>query len=564
MDSYIVPLMLFALADVAGGECLEALEDVDLEAGGFVLKPWKPILKNESERTVGAAAAAAPAEKEKKKDSWTEDVRVVGGIFGGAALVVLSSVAAIAWVFNSHRRRRFDGGGSDPFASFHKMPVNGSPSSQSGTGSSDGGSIDVDLYGSPEKLVDTVMAIISEAGLSLLDEHDVIADRSISQGTHGVVYAGRWRNSNTPVAVKVLQLFGVTTQEIMRGARAISNELSVLSAVRHPSIVHVYGVMVTTDPYTPGCAAVRIVMELAECSLQQLLTESRVSGVELSLRSRLCIAESVASGLSHLHSARRPVVHRDLKPANILVRRRGGGGGGGDGFLGGEDVSACIADFGVAKLNKTDITLVKPELETYLPEGTLAYMAPEIIDPHHSSSYEAHKVAERLDLKAADVYSMGCLLNELLTDQSKKTSTTNMNTTTTTLPTTTATTTPMIADDYNSTLVSVAAAADSAKTSAENTQTNTQVTTQEVTQRSAERSVPETFLNRLEKRLTEAPPSVDEMMESHILEGVPRRCVEIVYACLHILPEKRPSSEAVTVVFHEAYNEAAAAPPVNV
>jgi serine/threonine protein kinase len=211
-----------------------------------------------------------------------------------------------------------------------------------------------------------------------------------------MVYSARWKNSNTPVAVKVLQLFGVTLEEIQKGARAITNELVVLNTVRHPSVIHVYGVVVTSDAHTPGCAAVRIVMELAECSLQQLLTQTALmsttsttttstatslmsssssyvplserslesysvaSEIKLTLRIRLRIAESVASGLSHLHTARVPVVHRDLKPANILIRRQG------------DDVSACIADFGVALLDKTDMTLANPE--SYLPQGTLMYM----------------------------------------------------------------------------------------------------------------------------------------------------------------------------------------------
>lgn len=281
----------------------------------------------------------------------------------------------------------------------------------------------------------------------------------LRRGAHGSVYSARWKNSKTPVAVKVLQLFGVTSKEIAKSARAISTELAVLNAVRHPSVIYVYGVMVTQDASTPGCAAVRIVMELAECSLQQLLTEAQTSSssdgssgskgvasvgsdssplvsppigsarrtlsmdtasspstssssgrgknISLNMRTRLSIAESVAAGLSHLHSARHPVVHRDLKPANILIRRQG------------DDVSACIADFGIALLDKTDMTLVSPK--SYQPAGTLQYMAPEILNPSGHArraggggGATAGAGLERLDLKAADVYSMGALLRALL------------------------------------------------------------------------------------------------------------------------------------------------------
>ena len=239
------------------------------------------------------------------------------------------------------------------------------------------------------EIVEIVAGIVREAGLKLLNENDVIAKRSIGQGSHGVVYSARWKNSNTEVAVKVLQIFGVTSEEIVRGARAISTELAVLSTMRHPSVVYVYGVIVTSDECTPGCVAVRIVMELAQCSLQQLLMETQsqsksttrssyslssdsatttstvshaaAPSIELNLETRLRIAESVAAGLAHLHTAQVPVVHRDLKPANILIREQGN-----------KNVSACIADFGAAMLDKTDMTLRNPQ--SYRPEGTLMYM----------------------------------------------------------------------------------------------------------------------------------------------------------------------------------------------
>ena len=56
----------------------------------------------------------------------------------------------------------------------------------------------------------------------------------------------------------------------------------------------------------------------------------------------------------------------------------------------------------------------------------------------------------------------------------------------------------------------------------------------------------------LERRLWKEPPSVAAMMEG-VLEGEPRRCIEIVRACLLLAPE-RPSPENVATVFREAYN----------
>jgi hypothetical protein len=61
------------------------------------------------------------------------------------------------------------------------------------------------------------------------------------------------------------------------------------------------------------------------------------------------------------------------------------------------------------------------------------------------------------------------------------------------------------------------------------------------------------MFNLLESRLDQALPSVDAMMEG-VSEGVPRPCVEIVRACLLSAPE-RPSPEDVAEVFQKAYDD---------
>jgi len=286
---------------------------------------------------------------------------VVGAVVG---LVIVLCVSAIAWLQTSRRRARV-------------LATRGNIDFQSPDEALGGGS----------KIVNLVAKIVRQAGLTMLNEEDFVAERTIGQGAHSVVYSARWRTSNTSVAIKVLQIFGVTSDEIANCARAVVAELAVLNTVRHPAVIPMYGVMVTSDEYTPGSVAVRIVMERAECSLQELLMEtqsppsmlsspdssSRSVGssdssdshavplrIDLNLRNKLRIAASVASGLAHLHTARVSVVHRDLKPGNILIRRQGDG------------VSACIADFGVALLDKTTTTLVNPA--SYRPKGTLMYM----------------------------------------------------------------------------------------------------------------------------------------------------------------------------------------------
>ena len=375
-------------------------EDNPLDFGALLddcrNNPWNGVLHSVSLASCPVASlellVASQPPGPAKNNSWIVQTGAIAGVVVGGGALCLAGMTWLLLFRRKRLRQEIDGGGEaadgDSLAEIGILKTNGSGTIR-GLDSVSGDYRD-------DAIVKTVIGIVREAGLALLKEDDIVAERSIGQGSHGMVYSARWKNSNTPVAVKVLQLFGVTLEEIQKGARAITNELVVLNTVRHPSVIHVYGVVVTSDAHTPGCAAVRIVMELAECSLQQLLTQTALmsttsttttstatslmsssssyvplserslesysvaSEIKLTLRIRLRIAESVASGLSHLHTARVPVVHRDLKPANILIRRQG------------DDVSACIADFGVALLDKTDMTLANPE--SYLPQGTLMYM----------------------------------------------------------------------------------------------------------------------------------------------------------------------------------------------
>jgi len=115
-------------------------------------------------------------------------------------------------------------------------------------------------------------------------------------------------------------------------------------------------------------------------SLRSKLNRER----QLSIDEALRITCEVASALDHAH--RHGIVHRDIKPENILL----------------EDGQALLADFGIAraaalggeKLTSTGVSL-----------GTPTYMSPEqgMADPN-------------LDARS-DIYSLGCVLYEMLAGQ---------------------------------------------------------------------------------------------------------------------------------------------------
>lgn len=100
------------------------------------------------------------------------------------------------------------------------------------------------------------------------------------------------------------------------------------------------------------------------------------------LGAALLITREVLDGLAHAHSrdhGRAPVVHRDITPRNILVDRSG---------------RVQIVDFGIAK--PVDSAEVRGVM------GSVGYMAPE------------QARGEPVDPRA-DVFSVGCVLFELLT-----------------------------------------------------------------------------------------------------------------------------------------------------
>jgi serine/threonine-protein kinase len=92
------------------------------------------------------------------------------------------------------------------------------------------------------------------------------------------------------------------------------------------------------------------------------------------------LAAQACRGLAHAHAA--GLVHRDVKPQNLLLR---------------EDRMVKVADFGIARAAETTALT---QIGTVL--GTAAYLSPE------------QALGEEVTA-AADVYSLGAVLYELLT-----------------------------------------------------------------------------------------------------------------------------------------------------
>src|SRR5262249_37241077 len=160
------------------------------------------------------------------------------------------------------------------------------------------------------------------------------------------------------------------------------NEARLAALLQHPGLVDVYDFGRLTD------GRAYIVMEYLEGqTLAALLRQRGKLGSELAVGLTRQIAGAV--GVAHAKG----IVHRDLKPDNIFIVRDD------DIELG---VRARILDFGIAKLAPGPAGGAS-HTRTGSLLGTPVYMAPEQC-----------RGAGAVDWRA-DIYSLGCILSEILT-----------------------------------------------------------------------------------------------------------------------------------------------------
>jgi serine/threonine-protein kinase len=202
----------------------------------------------------------------------------------------------------------------------------------------------------------------------------------LGRGGFGEVWRGRDRATRRPVAVKLIQLApGDAPDLLAETINRFQREAAVLGGLKHPNIVA--GIDAGQNKDT---SQLFLVMELAQgISLASFLTQRAARGAGLfPVADVLGIAGQVCAGLAAAHAA--GLVHRDIKPSNLMVS---------------EPLRIKIVDFGIVRLlddSSPRLTLPRTAL------GTVAYMSPE------------QAMGGDLDGRA-DLYSLGCVLYELLT-----------------------------------------------------------------------------------------------------------------------------------------------------
>lgn len=198
---------------------------------------------------------------------------------------------------------------------------------------------------------------------------DYRLEGELGRGGMGIIYRARQLSLNRTVALKMILAGPLSSADFAKRLRV---EAEAAAGLDHPNIVAIY--------------------EVGEHEGQPFFTMQWVEGTNLAQalkagpfepKRAASLMITVARAIQHAHE--RGVLHRDLKPSNILLDAQD---------------QPHVTDFGLAKFVHADSTLTLSQAAL----GTPSYMAPE------QASGGSKQVTT-----AADVYSLGAILYELVT-----------------------------------------------------------------------------------------------------------------------------------------------------
>ncbi len=208
-------------------------------------------------------------------------------------------------------------------------------------------------------------------------------ERELGRGGMATVYLARDLKHSREVALKVLR----PELGSMLGPDRFSREIQVAAALNHPHILPLYDSGAAGEEGSGAGQLLWFTMPFVRGeSLRQKSNRER----QLPIEDALSIVRQVASALQHAHN--HGLIHRDIKPENILLH----------------EGEAMVADFGIAlvlsgEAGKQGGGGVEDRLTgTGISLGTPQYMSPE------------QASADRTVDARSDVYSLACVLYELL------------------------------------------------------------------------------------------------------------------------------------------------------
>ncbi|MFE0460059.1 protein kinase [Kitasatospora sp. NPDC058965] len=202
----------------------------------------------------------------------------------------------------------------------------------------------------------------------------------LGQGGMASVHLAHDTVLGRPVAIKTLHT------ELGREAsfrERFRREAQAVARLQHTNIVTVFdsGEEVTPD----GGTVPYIVMEYVEGhSLRDVLNQAIAEHGAMPTEQALKITAAVLAALDVSHD--QGLVHRDIKPGNVMVNTKG---------------VVKVMDFGIARAMQSGVSSMT---QTGMVVGTPQYLSPE------------QALGKSVDARS-DLYSVGCMLFELLTGQ---------------------------------------------------------------------------------------------------------------------------------------------------
>jgi serine/threonine protein kinase/tetratricopeptide (TPR) repeat protein len=201
-----------------------------------------------------------------------------------------------------------------------------------------------------------------------LDDYELLEE--VGRGGQGVVFRARQKSLNRTVALKVIGLGRWATQAHLKRFRL---EAEAAASLDHPCIVPIYEV----GERDGSCYFSMKFIEGGQL-------DAVVKREPMPMRRAVELIAKVARTVHYAHEHR--ILHRDIKPGNILLDTKG---------------EPHLTDFGLARLVETESTVTRT-LEVL---GTPSYMAPEQATGNNAQL-----------TSATDVYGLGAVLYQLLTD----------------------------------------------------------------------------------------------------------------------------------------------------
>ncbi|KAF8121956.1 Pkinase-domain-containing protein [Boletus edulis] len=201
----------------------------------------------------------------------------------------------------------------------------------------------------------------------------------IGAGSFGKVYLGMDAVNGLLMAVKQVELpTGSAPNEERKKSMlsALEREIDLLKDLSHPNIVQYLYSSVDDDflniflEYVPGGSVTALLRNYG--AFEEPLVKNFV--------------RQILQGLNYLHE--RDIIHRDIKGANVLVDNKGG---------------IKISDFGISKRVDGNLLTGKRTNRPSL-QGSVFWMAPEVVQ-------------QKTHTSAADIWSVGCLVVEMLTGE---------------------------------------------------------------------------------------------------------------------------------------------------